>query len=220
MPQQPETLDKTITLPVRCRYLVYLPAAYGQDPARPWPMILFLHGAGERGDDLALLKSTGLPKLLDKRSDFPFVVISPQVPLDGMHSTVVLSALLDEVLAQYAIDADRIYLTGLSMGGGGAWDLAMEAPHRFAALVPICGNRVNPLLAGRLRNLPIWVFHGARDSVVPLETSERMVRALRAAGNNVKFTVYPHAEHDSWTPTYDDPALYEWLLSHRRPQQA
>jgi predicted peptidase len=126
-----------------------------------------------------------------------------------------LNALLDEVVAQYKVDKKRIYLTGLSMGGYGTWALAGTSPERFAAIVPICGGG-DPADARRLKDIPTWVFHGAKDSVVPLSRSEEMVKALKEAGSDVKFTIYPEAEHDSWTETYNNPKLYEWLLQHKR----
>lgn len=122
-------------------------------------------------------------------------------------------ALLDEVTAAYRADTDRIYVTGLSMGGFGTWSLGIAYPDRFAALAPICGGN-NPQQVSLLKQVPVWVFHGAKDTVVPLSQSEAMVEALREAGGDVKLTVYPEAGHDSWTETYNNDELYEWLLQH------
>jgi predicted peptidase len=127
--------------------------------------------------------------------------------------------LLDEVSARYAVDPDRIYLTGLSMGGFGTWAWAIAEPHRFAAIAPICGGGA-PAAVCALRHLPVWAFHGARDTVVPLHRSEDMVRALEACGGNVRFTIYPEAKHDSWTPAYADPELYQWFLQHIRRESS
>jgi predicted peptidase len=137
----------------------------------------------------------------------------------------VLLALLDNITAKYAVDTKRVYLTGLSMGGYGTWDLGLAYPERFAAIVPICGGGqvITVLLASdakgqALKTLGVWAFHGGKDPVVPLEESQRMVDALKKAGvPDVKLTVYPEAQHDSWTETYKNPALYEWLLKHERP---
>lgn len=200
----------------RLGYLLFLPKAYERKAER-WPLILFLHGVGERGGVLEQVKRNGLPALLDQRPEFPFIVVSPQCP-EGTYwpqELALLLGLLDEVTARYRVDPERVYLTGLSMGGYGAWYLALHAPERFAALAPICGGGV-PELAGRLRRLPTWVFHGARDTVVPIQHSQAMVRAMEAAGAPVRFTVYPEAGHDSWSMTYRNPALYEWFLAHRR----
>src|SRR5262249_47409491 len=146
----------------------------------------------------------------------PFIVVSPQSPRFGW-DVDTLNALLNDVVAHYKVDQDRIYLTGLSMGGGGTWQLAAAHPERFAAIVPVCGYTNNPADAGQLKDLPIWVFHGAKDSSVPLKRSEDMVKALEEVkAAEVKFTVYPEAGHDSWTETYDNPELYKWLLEHKR----
>ncbi|MGE3818765.1 MAG: prolyl oligopeptidase family serine peptidase [Isosphaeraceae bacterium] len=204
-----------MTVKVKLNYLLFLPEGYEADKEKRWPLMLFLHGAGESGDALEKVKAHGPPKLLEKKTDFPFIVVSPQSPGRGWNPDT-LNALLDDLSARYRVDPDRVYLTGLSMGGFGTWALAASRPDRFAAIAPICGGG-NPRDAEKLKGLPIWVFHGAKDPVVPLGASESMVNALKAAGAaEVKFTVYPDASHDSWTETYDNPAFYEWLLSHKR----
>ena len=137
-----------------------------------------------------------------------------EVPLEDKQ------ALVDDVLARHkAADPDRVYLTGLSMGGFGTWETATEYPERFAAIAPICGGG-RPYTAARLKKLPTWVFHGEKDPVVPIKRSEEMVDALKKAGGDVKFTRYPEAGHDSWTETYNNPELYEWFLKHQRGQKA
>jgi len=220
MSQQAHTFEVQITRTVRLDYLLYLPKGYGTDPQKKWPLILFLHGRGERGDDLELVKIHGIPKIVEQRDDLPFIAVSPQCSKDSMWMVEVeaLNALLDEVVTKYAVDTDRIYLTGLSMGGFGTWRLAPAYPERFAAIVPICGGG-DPEKVGVLRDVPVWVFHGAKDPFVQLSESEEMVDALKACGGNVRFTVYPDVEHDSWTRTYDNPELYEWFLQHTRQQQ-
>ena len=222
MSQQAYTLETEIVKSVQLNYLLFLPGDYGENPQKRWPLILFLHGAGERGDDLELVKIHGIPKVVEQREAFPFITVSPQCAADSWWSAHIeeLDALLNEVTASYAVDTDRLYLTGLSMGGYGTWHLAATYPQRFAALAPICGG--GPWFAGFpervsvLKNVPIWVFHGAQDEVVPLEESAKMVDALKACGSNVRFTVYSDADHDSWTETYDNPELYEWFLQHTR----
>ena len=194
-------------------YLLYLPPGY-EKSEKPFPLILFLHGAGETGKDLKLVKKHGPPKIVEKKKDVAFIVVSPQAPVRGW-KTKQLLALLDDVESKYRVDKDRVYLTGLSMGGYGTWALAAAAPERFAAIAPICGGG-NPSTAEKLKGLPIWVFHGAKDPAVPLKRSEDMVAALKKAGHEVKFTVYPNAGHDSWTETYNNPKLYEWFLEHKR----
>jgi predicted peptidase len=199
---------------VRLKYLLYLPKDY--ETKKAWPLVLFLHGAGERGDKLDMVKKEGLPKLVAKGKDFPFVLVSPQCPAGRWWEPVELSALLDEIVETQHIDKERIYVTGLSMGGFGTWSLAAYSPKRFAAIAPICGGGEPIVIALLPDHVPAWVFHGAKDPVVPLARSEAMVNALKAVGEKVKFTVYPNAYHDSWTEAYNDPKLYEWLLEQKR----
>jgi predicted peptidase len=213
--QEAQSFSKQIVRTVGLKYLAYVPNDYDKDPGRKWPLILFLHGAGERGSDVEKVKVHGPPKLVAQGKELPFVVISPQCPENQWWSTETLLALLDEVGGKYRIDPDRVYLTGLSMGGFGTWALAAAAPERFAAIAPICGGG-DRIQARRLRGMPIWAFHGAKDTVVPLSESERMVEAVKAAGGEARLTVYPEAAHDSWTETYNNPELFEWFLKHRR----
>jgi predicted peptidase len=211
--QKPAKLD--VKVQVTLDYLLYLPTHYDQQDS--WPLLLFLHGAGERGEDLELVKRHGPPKLIEQGKPFPFIVVSPQCPKDGSWSTkpLELTALLDDIAAKYKVDRDRVYLTGLSMGGFGTWLLAGYAPERFAAILPICGGG-EVFSTRRLTHMPVWVFHGAKDPVVPLKRSEEMVDALKKNNPNVKFTIYPDANHDSWTATYDNPEVYKWLLEQKR----
>jgi predicted peptidase len=222
--QTSQRLQRTVPRHYECRYLLHLPReAQAGGGGRRWPLLLFLHGMGERGTDLALVRKHGPPRIVEDRPDFPFIVVSPQCEPGDWWRNEPLAALLDEVVERHPVDASRICLTGLSMGGFATWNLLLEFPARFAAAAPICGGG-NPYLpysyeATRLqalKTLPIRVFHGARDPVVPLAESERMVLSLRKFGCPVDFTVYPEAEHDSWTATYDHPGLYDWFLSCRR----
>lgn len=193
-------------------YLLYNPST-----TENAPLILFLHGSGERGSDLERVATVGLPHLLEGLPE-PAFVVAPQCPEETRWTDRLegLEAVLDSLTDRYPVDPNRIYLTGLSLGGQGAWFLAAHAPERFAAAVPICG-RSNPEAAERLKGLPIRVFHGADDSVVPLSESQTMVDALRAVGNDAELTVFPGVGHDSWTPAYRDPGLYTWLFAQRRP---
>lgn len=201
---------------VEMDYLLYLPKDY--DTKESWPLVLFLHGAGERGDDLELVKKHGPPKLISEGKDFPFIVVSPQCPKDRWWEPIELVALLDDLQSKLKVDEDRIYLTGLSMGGFGTWRLAAFAPDRFAAIAPICGGGETHW-AKYIAPLPVWAFHGAKDKGVPLERSEKMVEAIKKQGGNPKLTVYPEAEHDSWTETYNNPKFYEWLLENKRKKE-
>jgi len=214
--QQAKVFEKQVT--VKLNYLLFLPEGYSNDSDKKWPVMLFLHGAGERGSDVNKVKVHGPPKIVQNRKDFPFIVVSPQCPSDSWWRPFELIALLDEIQSQYKVDPDRVYLTGLSMGGFGTWDLATQYPQRFAAIAPICGGG-NPVLARRIKDIPAWVFHGGADRVVPVARSEEMVDALKKAGADVKFTRYEGVDHDSWTRTYANEELYQWMLSHKRGEK-
>ncbi len=196
-------------------YLMFLPKDYVKT-GKPSPMILFLHGSGERGNDLEKVKAWGPPAIVEKNPDFPFVVISPQCP-DGQNwNPTLLKGLIDDVMAKYNIDKNRVYLTGLSMGGFGAWDLSMAYPDYFAAVAPICGGG-NPLLVSRLKDIPVWVFHGKKDDAVPEQQSAIMVEALKKIDANVQYTVLPEGGHvDAWVFAYDKAGLFEWFLKHHK----
>lgn len=199
-------------------YLVYQPPGWSEEPR---PLVLFLHGAGQRGHDLSQVAAHGIPSEIERGKNLPFVSVSPQCPsaMTWVDLTDTLSALLDELVPTLGIDERRIYLTGMSMGAFGAWKLAAQTPQRFAALVPVCGGG-DPSWAPRLRSLPTWAFHGALDDIVPLHHTQRMVEALEAVGAPIKLTVYPDLAHDSWSRTYADASLYEWLLGQRRSERS
>jgi predicted peptidase len=218
--EPPATLAQTekhfeaqITVTAKIDYLLFLPLGYEISKQR-WPLMLFLHGAGESGTNLAKVKTHGPPKVVESKPDFPFILVSPQSVGRGWNNDT-LNALLEDVIRKYRVDKRRVYLTGLSMGGFGTWSLAAAHPERFAAIVPICGGG-NPADAKKLVGLPIWVFHGAKDPTVPVQRSREMVEAINAVGGNVKFTEYPEAKHDCWTETYDNAELYRWLLAQKR----
>lgn len=213
--QHAQQLTQVITKTVRVDYLLYLPPDYNEDPKRRWPMILFLHGTGERGHDLEKVRTHGPPKHIAQGRDYPFVVVSPQCPPDQWWDPDVLFALLDTVAETARIDVDRIYVTGLSMGGYATWSMATRQPDRFAAIAPICGGG-DATQAYKLKALPIWAFHGEKDTAVSPKKSKQMVAAVNKAGGNARLTLYPNTRHDSWTRAYEDPALFEWFLSHRR----
>lgn len=197
-------------------YLLYLPPDY--DDVEKHPLLLFLHGAGERGDgNLDLVKVHGPPKLIAAGRHFPFIVVSPQCKSGGWWEAAELSALLDHIETQYKVDNQRIYVTGLSMGGFGTWSLAFRESERFAAIAPICGG--GNVIAARYTKAittPTWAFHGAKDTVVPLSKSQEMIDVLKQNKIEAKLTIYSDAGHDSWTESYNNEELYKWLLEHKR----
>jgi predicted peptidase len=202
-------------------YLLFLPPGYAASPAKRWPLILFLHGSGERGTNVWLVAKHGPPEIVQQNHNLPFIVVSPQCPRGAIWSDDLLLALLDNVEKKYAVDTHRVYLTGLSMGGYGTWSLGLSHPERFAAIAPVSGGGdfITPWLAdkSKLTTLPIWAFHGGKDPVVPLEESQRMVNYAKKLGiKEVKLTVYPDAQHDCWTQTYTNPELFNWFLQHSR----
>ena len=223
-PQQAKSFKGRISKDLSAEYLLYLPKDYGSRSRKRWPLMLFLHGAGERGSDISNVAVHGPPKLVKQGKDFPFIIVSPQCPNGRLWDNDVLFALLDEVTKKYNVDKSRIYLTGLSMGGYGTWSLGLTHPERFAAIAPICGGGdpiarllADPKKTAATKSLGVWAFHGAKDPVVKVEESQRMVEALKKFGcKDVELTVYPEAQHDSWTETYNNPKLYEWFLEHRR----
>ncbi|MGB7345535.1 MAG: prolyl oligopeptidase family serine peptidase [Pirellulaceae bacterium] len=203
------------------RYWLYLPDEVIKSVAQggkgtSFPLVLFLHGGGEGGDNPQKVKKNGLPKLIAEGKQFPFIMLAPHNPSETQHwDDQKLIQLLDEVQSKHPVNPSRVYLTGLSRGGYGAWRLGIQNPDRFAAIVPICGGGLLPY-AKRLKQVPIWVFHGAKDTTIPISESQRMVDALKEVDGNVLFTVYPDANHDAWTQTYDNPELYKWMLEQKR----
>ncbi len=221
-------------------YQVFVPAAHGAAGAGATPTILFLHGAGERGADGKRQMTVGLGPLVARRAaEFPAMVVFPQAPRPGDWSGSILraaSVALTEASSEFGGDPERTYLTGISMGGYGAWDLALDEPERFAALVPVCGGlrpsaslrkfgpaavalrsaTMHARAAATLAHIPTWVFHGDADPIIPVEESREMVEAMRGAGANVQYTEYPGVGHNSWDPAYAEAGLWEWMFAQRR----
>lgn len=197
-------------------YLVYLPQSYSK--SKKWPLILSLHGSGERGNNIDDVKRWGIHKILKENNNFPFVVVSPQCPAGEIWEMQfnTLKDLLNEIENNYSIDHERIYLTGYSMGGYGTWNFSILNPERFAAIVPVSGGAMSPKKALRLKNLPIWVAHGDSDTAVEFEESKRIVDCLKEYNSNIIFKVYKGAGHEVCTAAYEEPELFQWLLKQKR----
>ena len=217
-------------------YQVFVPDGWTAE--RSWPVVLFLHGSGERGDDNRKQLSQGLPPWLTKHgAAFPAVVVMPQAPEDqfwsGQAEQAAMRA-LEATIAEFHGDRERLYLTGLSMGGYGAWQIAADHPGTFAAAAIICGGVLPladlpalkvigapagapayPWVAERIGVLPVWLFHGRDDKVVPPADSQAMYATLQARGSEVKYTEFPGVDHGSWVPAYATPELWPWMFSHR-----
>ena len=212
--QVEQTFQSASDPAMKLGYLLYLPENYGKANEKS-PLLLFLHGSGERGDkNLPLVKKHGPPKLVDQGQHLPFIVVSPQCPEKQGWNVKTLLALLDNLAAKYSIDKDRVYVTGLSMGGSGTWSLIATEPDRFAAAIPICG-RGEPQAATRAGRLPVWIVVGDRDGSQLVANCREMADSLQAKGGDVKLSIYSGVGHDSWTQTYATPELYDWLLRHK-----
>ena len=197
-------------------YLIYLPEDYDSNN-ESYPLVLFLHGAGERGNDLELVKIHGIPKLVEGGRNFPFVTIAPQCPEEGYWDrpeyVSSLISLTKDVINNYRIRSGQVYGTGLSMGGLGILATSIKDPDLFAAIVPVCGGADLKYIE-RLEKMPIWLFHGDNDDVIPVENSISIYQALKPINNDVIMTIYGGVDHDSWTETYENDDVYHWLLKH------
>ncbi|HOW44240.1 MAG TPA: prolyl oligopeptidase family serine peptidase [Candidatus Aminicenantes bacterium] len=205
------------------RYLEYLPKGYAADPAKKWPLVIFLHGGSRRGSDLKKLYADGIFDQVYRGRDFPFVIAAPQCPEHIRWSTENwFENFFREVTGQYRIDRDRVYLTGNSLGGSGTWYLAVKYPEKFAAIAPLCGftthmEYIEKNIA-RLNDMPIWAFHGKMDAVVPFEETKKMVRKLEGKNEDLRFTIEPAAGHGIHWQVYPGQELYDWFLKHDRRQ--
>jgi predicted peptidase len=202
----------SIETKVDMKYLLYLPKAYDTDTSAYFPLLLFLHGSGESGDNIEKVKTHGPPKLIANGMEFPFIVLSPQNPdINKLWDENAVISLLDNIQKNYRVDPKRIHIAGLSRGAYGVWQVAIQNPARFASLTAICGVAPGYYVKW-LKDMPIWVFHGEDDNVIPISESDNVVRELKANGQNVRFTRYPNTGHDAWTKTFDNPELFKWML--------
>lgn len=203
--------------------LVLVPSNTSETVNGKYPAILFLHGIGESGNDLDMLKQKGFPRVLEGDQQFPFIFIMPQCPSStewyytNADNITAMNLFLDDILSRFPVDPARLYITGLSMGGIGSWYFAIKMPSRFAALVPVAfrGDGWSPAPA---KEIPVWAFHGAKDSVIPIAKAQLLVDQFKAAGGNIRFDPYPNGSHDAstWTATYNNPDLYDWMLRKKK----
>ncbi len=198
------------------RYLLKYPRDYA--PGKAYPVILFLHGAGTRGEDMEKLKANPFFEHTRQYTDFPFLVAAPLCADNSWHDRMeTLRDFARYLAGRPDADPERLCLMGVSMGGFGVWQMAMSDPGLYAAAVPICGGGMR-WNAGRLKNLALWAFHGALDRIVETEESVKMVEKINSLGGRARLTVYPDCYHDAWTRTYNDPEVFRWLLCQRRGQ--
>lgn len=194
-------------------YLVNYPAGY--EEGKKYPVVLFLHGAGTRGEDINILAGNLFMKMTQRYEEFSFITVAPHCKSGTWFDYFeTLKRFVRFVAAAPFTDAERLYLVGNSMGGYGTWQLAMSMPAYFAAIIPICGGGM-AWNAGQLVNVPVWAFHGEIDNVVCVDESKRMVEAINKKGGNAKITLYPDTKHDSWTATYNNREVFEWLFAQR-----
>jgi hypothetical protein len=198
-------------------YLIYFPPGYKSEPGKKWPLLIYLHGAGLMDRSIGGLKNDYMPWHLEHDKVLPFVVVSPVCKTNGWNVTI-LNFLLEDILHKFNIDEDKVCLTGHSMGGFGTWEWAVMNPEKFAAIAPVsgCSNSIDYISAWKLRNTPIWVFHGETDKIVGIQCNIDMVNELRKFSNKVKFTVYPGRGHDTWEQTYTNDDLFKWMLQQDR----
>lgn len=200
------------------QYLLYLPDNYNAEAESEFPLLLFLHGGGESGDNIEMVKTHGPPSMIEEGHSFPFMVLTPQNPHPRKFwNETALISLLDKIQKEYRVDKKQVWLAGLSRGGYGAWRLAIQYPERFAALVAVCGETPDHY-AGWLGDMPIWVFHGEEDRTISIRESDEMVAALKKNGNPVRYTKYPNTGHNAWDQAFSNPELYNWLLAQKKKE--
>lgn len=199
------------------RYYLYFPEEYEKNPEREFGLLLFLHGGGESGDSLETIKSNGPPKLIAQGKQFPFLILAPQNPNKKQWwNTRAVAQLLDSIVEANRVDPRRIYLTGLSRGGGAAWEMSVQYPDKFAAMAVVCGMSPLPYASWIDPELPIWVFHGTEDKSIPFSESSDMVDKLKQMGHAVRFTAYDGIGHNAWIQAYQTEELYNWFNQQKR----
>lgn len=203
---------------VSYKYQLYLPENYSEN-TKPYPLVIYLHGGSQRGNDLHKLNEYGLPYLISKGQNFKFIIASPQCPLNKFWTTDNwIDSLLIDLNAKCRIDTTRIYLTGISIGAYGVFNVAMDSPEKFAALLPLCGgcNDSDTSRICNLRNIPIWAFHGISDDKIPISETERIVETLKRCGDKILFTRIENEGHSIQYLYETKPEIYDWLLKQKK----
>ncbi len=218
----PKTYQNSDLQSYGTKYLLYLPEGYAEQPEKTWPLILFFHGYGDRGDNVFLLAKASPFMYIREKGPLPFIIVAPLLNASASNSLfpdAYLDGVLAEIQAEYRVDAKRIYATGLSIGGEATYRFAVNQPETFAAIAPLSAYVESKTFSGidLIKDLPVWAIHGADDTVVPLAKGQQPADALEAAGGKIKFSVLAGHDHDTWTDTYSDPAFYEWFLQYQRP---
>jgi predicted peptidase len=195
----------------KVNYLLYTPI----QKQNSYPLVVFLHGGGQSGSDINLVKKHGLPKLISEGRNFPFYVFAPQNPNKlGLWDDQIINTMVDRLVDSLPINRKQIYLTGLSRGGDGIWRMAINNPNKYAALISVCAANIPIVYLSWTPNLPVWFFHGEKDNIVPVEQTKKAYEKLKKVNPKTKLTLYPEADHDSWTKTFENNEIYDWLLSH------
>ncbi|MEM8929091.1 MAG: PHB depolymerase family esterase [Bacteroidota bacterium] len=208
-----------IQLSGNLQYYLYYPDAYFSKEDQDFGLLLFLHGGGEAGQELHALKKNGPPKMMAEDYPFPFLVLAPQNPYERQWWDIrAVNALLDAIVADNRVDKRRIYLTGLSRGGSAAWEMAVQFPDKFAALAVVCGMAPTPYAHWLNKEMPIWVFHGSEDKVIPVSESDEMVEKLKEMKFDVQYSRYKGVGHNAWNRAYATDELYQWMNQQSRPR--
>ena len=200
-------------------YIAYTPKEYNKDTLKKWPLIIYLHGGSSRGTDTLKLYCCGIPDQIWRKREFPFIIVAPQCPINQRWSTDNwFENFYKEITSKYRVDSNKVYLTGVSLGGSGTWYLAIKYPEKFAAIAPMSGftRHIDYIMENtdKLIDIPIWAFHGKKDKVVQFEDTEWMINNLEGQNNDLKFTADPEADHGMYWSVYPKQELYDWFLKH------
>ncbi len=210
---QLQSLETSVSQTEKMNYLLYTPP---QQKAS-YPLMVFLHGGGEGGDDIELVKKHGPPKLIAQGRDFPFYMFAPQNPYKkGLWDDQLVDKMVDKLVDSLNIDTTRIYLVGMSRGGYGVWQMAINHPDKYAAMISVCAATIPMVYVTWISPMPVWLFHGEKDELVPVEQTVEAYKKMKPTNPNVKLTLYPEAKHNSWIATFENEAVYQWLLSQSK----